>query len=371
MRKLSLIFLILVSCNYVLAQSATRWGMRGDSLREQGKYEQAIESYTQAVSLGFNNPKTISDTYNKRARCYRNLKKYKQAINDDSYAIQVNPQNADAFWSRAISYMINHDFQLAINDYTAAMLLLNNNKEIMSGLFMARGYNETKIRQYKKAIEDCDSSILLNPQSKYRGGIYRQRGSANEESGQFKLAIEDYIKSMTFYLNDKKALAALYNNCGVNYYFLTDYEQVINNCTTAISLDSSYYPSYFNRGKGLLKKGDKILANEDFKKVLVLDTSKNSVSYIFSLYFSGKVEEAYKTMYSQILNTTSNNELATSYYNMACLLSLMNKPTESLVYLKKAVEGGYSKKFAKYDGDFDNIKNIKEFKDILTEGIIK
>jgi tetratricopeptide (TPR) repeat protein len=106
---------------------------------------------------------------------------------------------------------------------------------------------------------------------------------------------------------------------------------------------------------------------KDFNKVLLLDTSKNTVNYIFSLFYIGRGDEAVSILQGNILKTNNDAELLSDYYNMACLYSLMNKPDEANIYLKKAIDNGYAKKYAVADEDLDNIRNTDDYKAIMTD----
>ena len=87
---LFLLILTLISYDYTLAQSATKLSMQADSLWNLGKNEQAIEYYTKAINLGFNNPKELSMHYDMRARCYRNLDRWDEKLINDSCYINTS-----------------------------------------------------------------------------------------------------------------------------------------------------------------------------------------------------------------------------------------------------------------------------------------
>jgi tetratricopeptide (TPR) repeat protein len=108
------------------------------------------------------------------------------------------------------------------------------------------------------------------------------------------------------------------------------------------------------------------LATDDFNKVLSLDTTKQSYAYAFALFYIGKTDKAIQVMQNNIVGTTNPALLTSNYYNLACLYALMNKPDEANAYLKKCMDGGYSKKFAGIDPDLENIRNTLEFKDMVS-----
>jgi hypothetical protein len=101
------------------------------------------------------------------------------------------------------------------------------------------------------------------------------------------------------------------------------------------------------------------------QSILARDTSKQSADYAFSLFYTGNPDKAVEVMQSSFLKTNDSFVLMGDYYNIACLYSLMNKPDEANNFLKKCIDGGYNKKYALTDGDFDNIRSTAEFKSTM------
>jgi hypothetical protein len=83
---------------------------------------------------------------------------------------------------------------------------------------------------------------------------------------------------------------------------------------------------------------------------------------VFSLFYTGKGDEAAAILQNDLLSTNDSPQLLADYYNLACLYSLMNKPDEANIYLKKAFDNGYAKKYAIADEDLDNIRNTDDYK---------
>ena len=102
--------------------------------------------------------------------------------------------------------------------------------------------------------------------------------------------------------------------------------------------------------------------------MIQLDTTKKTIDYIFSLFYVGRGDEAAAILQNDVLNTTDNAIVLGDYYNLACLYSLMNKPDEANIYLKKAIDGGYAKKYAIADEDLDNIRNTDDYKSTIGNG---
>jgi len=56
------------------------------------------------------------------------------------------------------------------------------------------------------------------------------------------------------------------------------------------------------------------------------------------------------------------------YYNVACIYAIQNKPEESVEWLKKAVEKGFSDwKHIKTDSDLDNIRGSIYYKEFVKD----
>ena len=71
-------------------------------------------------------------------------------------------------------------------------------------------------------------------------------------------------------------------------------------------------------------------------------------------------------MYNKQLSLNLNN--SDVYYNLACLYSLYNKKDEAFANLRLAIENGFSdKKWIQSDFDLDNIRNTKEFDNLLNQ----
>jgi len=85
---------------------------------------------------------------------------YKKAIEYFSKAIEKNPKDAEAYYSRAYSQQtIGGNEQQVIEDYTNSLLYHPNDNEA----YMNRGVAKMAIGKTVEAIEDYKKSIELNP----------------------------------------------------------------------------------------------------------------------------------------------------------------------------------------------------------------
>lgn len=133
--------------------------------------------------------------------------------------------------------------------------------------------------------------------------------------------------------------------------------------TLALKPDNSY--ARIQRGKLLQKQGLAGKATTDFKKVLRTDSMPNAESYAHYAYYYLKEYKKAKKHMAMILKTDSTDG---TFYDAACLYSLLNDSVVSLKYLKTALEKGYRNfRHIALDSDLDNIRQLDAFKTLMNE----
>ncbi|MCR8557149.1 tetratricopeptide repeat protein [Mucilaginibacter sp. BJC16-A38] len=348
---------IALNPNYAPAYRA-----RADLYGFKGKFQLAINDISVAMYGYQNNPILLSSLLTTRGDLKRDLKQYKEAINDYSLALKLNQNNGHAYWNQAACYNVNGDYQLAFDGYNKAIPFFKNSPSALARLYDDRALMEMGLQKYREAIADDSLAILTD--TSY-AAAYINKGNAHAQNADYKQSNEDFERAILHFRNNKFALVFIYTSIGHNNYFLNEYQNVIDNCSKAIAFNIPNWNSYFERGRAYLKLNNKELAINDFKQVMVVDTSKQSAEYAFALFYTGNPDKAVEVMQNSFLKTTNSFVLLGDYYNMACLFSIMNKPEQAEIYLKKCIDGGYNKKYALTDSDFDNIKNTEEFKNII------
>lgn len=348
-------------------QYARAYNLRGHIYASINKFPEAITYYTRAIdNYKDDDAKMVSYWYTDLADAKNNSQQLKDAINDYSLALKLDPDNGIAYWNRGGAYNRHQDYELAANDYSKAMNYYKDDKENLSKLYLDRASNELAQSQLSAAIKDDSTAIALDPNNR---SAHFDLADAYTQNGDYQKGINEYRSALTFDKNNKKLKASLYFMIATNEYFLKQFDKVIADCSTSISLNPENSSAYFYRGKVYykqLKKTD--LAMQDFNKVIALDTSKKSVDYIFSLFYVGKGDQATDILQKEVVNTTDAAQVLGDYYNLACLYSLMNKPDDANNYLRMAVDRGYAKKYAAADEDLDNIRNTADYKAIIGDG---
>ena len=335
---------------------------RGSAYAELKQYQKAIDDYKTAV-LYVDDKVAVAVLYDNIASNYNSLGQYSAAIVQESTAIAINPEMGEYYWNRGDYYQNNKDYQFSIDDFTKAIPFYKDKPAALSSLYNDKAYSEIWIDHLNEALKDNNLAINLNPKNRF---AYWTRGIVTAKNGDHKQAGSWYLKASALYKDSPKNVAILYNARVAEEYYTKNADTLLAHCNEAISLNPLSYLAYYTRGKVYLKKlNQKSEAVKDFKKVIELDTSKKSISYVFSHYYIGENQFAVDALKNVILSSNSDVDLSTAYYNMACLCALMNN-TDAFTYLQSAISKGYNKNYAATDDDFDSIKNTAEFKRLIS-----
>jgi len=247
--------LALILTAYGCTSEAQKHYNAGVALKDEGRLEEAIVEYDEAIRL---NPKDAKALTN-RGVVYDILGQPERALEDLNEAIRLDPQDALAYHNRGVTYTNLGKHEQAIKDYDEAIRL---NSQYALAIYN-RGNTYASLGQLERAIEDFDEAINLKPEW---AEAYHNRGLTYFRLGKSELAIEDYDEAIR--LNTQYAEA--YYNRGVTYANLGQLERAIEDYDEAIRLNPQYFKVYYNRGYeyACLKQFERAI--EDFNKVIHL-----------------------------------------------------------------------------------------------------
>uniref|UniRef100_A0A8D0ENL7 Mitochondrial import receptor subunit TOM34 n=1 Tax=Strix occidentalis caurina TaxID=311401 RepID=A0A8D0ENL7_STROC len=83
----------------------------GNELVKKGNHKKAVEKYSESLKLN-----QECATYTNRALCYLALKQYKEAVQDCSEALRLDPKNVKALYRRAQALKELKDYKSSITD---------------------------------------------------------------------------------------------------------------------------------------------------------------------------------------------------------------------------------------------------------------
>jgi tetratricopeptide (TPR) repeat protein len=124
--------------------------------------------------LGFG--QTAEDYFNK-AEDYVENEQYQLAIDNLTAALKINPDFALAYYNRGVAYDDLENYTAAIADYTSALKINPDDADA----YYNRGVAYYNLEYYNEAIADYTSAIKIDPDY---AEAYRNRGIAKENAGQ-------------------------------------------------------------------------------------------------------------------------------------------------------------------------------------------
>jgi Tfp pilus assembly protein PilF len=128
--------------------------------------------------------------------------KTEEALAEFGHAIELDPHNAPAFYSRALLYQGEKQQQLAIDDFTAANGLTPQWAEPLLG----RAASYLALAKINEAAADLDEAVQADPQN---AQAWATRGLAYERLGDKTKAAYSYARAISLRPRDDAARSGL------------------------------------------------------------------------------------------------------------------------------------------------------------------
>jgi len=157
----------------------------------KGQIEKAISDLDKAVAREAENLPFCSVLLEMRGIARRRLGDLDKAEADFAHALEIDPENAGAFFERGRLRNMRGDFANAITDFDESIRL----KPEHPILYASRAYANLNLHEYEKAIADCSQAIKIFP---LYAPAYRHRGCARLALGQIDLALDDLNQAVRF-----------------------------------------------------------------------------------------------------------------------------------------------------------------------------
>jgi tetratricopeptide (TPR) repeat protein len=152
------------------------------------------------------------------------------------------------YWKNSDN-LFNHALRLTKNNYIA-----HNNLGLS---LLAEGKNKDAIGHFNKA---------LSLYKEHAAEFYNNRGLAYANLGQYQLSIKDYNEAIRL----KTDLVAAYNNRGLTYIKLGRYQQAVEDYNEVIRLKPDYAYAYYFREIACANLGQHLSTIEDYNKIIRL-----------------------------------------------------------------------------------------------------
>lgn len=248
----------------------------GNRLAYQGRFDDAIKLYGEALEINSNN----AAAYNRRGNIYNLLAMKKalvdknipdaeylrgQAIYDLNKAIQLNANYSEAYDNRGVTYYAAKNYSAAIKDFDRAIQLNQNSAQIY--IHRANCYRQS---DKDKALADFNKAIELAPKN---SNVYLSRGNFYKQTLEdYPRAVEDFTRAIELETRDDM-IALHYSSRGDCYRKLNLYDRAIADYTKFIEMTESTNAknpllswTYRARGECYKALGDNVKAQADLKK---------------------------------------------------------------------------------------------------------
>jgi len=152
------------SIKFTLNTKSIEFYNKGNELNKQNKFEEAVLSYDQALSIS-KDPKY----YYQKGLVLSKLTKNKEAEDALKSAIALNDSFDIGYVALASLQTVNKDYEGAIKSYEKALTVTTNEnlkssiKESISKTYLAAGNNSYKDKKYDQSIEWMMKSIANSP----------------------------------------------------------------------------------------------------------------------------------------------------------------------------------------------------------------
>lgn len=241
------VFTKLIQSNSV---NGDAYYFRGQCFDGIGQQEKAIQDMQLAAMYGPKIQEARQYVESHTAGLLRLLEKCELAIQDDTRALTIKPENGYVYADRAFCYVKLGDLKKAEDDFLAAAKYTGNKDHY---------YNEW-------AQVSIKTGTQLEPDGKnYQ--LFVARVIAYKGNNQYDMAKNDFIKAIEL----EPSSATSYYELGILFSErLKNYEAALINLTKAIERDKGKRNYYFERGQVYYQQNDYVNAKKDFSNVIEL-----------------------------------------------------------------------------------------------------
>lgn len=162
------------------AQKAYEICDKANEYRLQGKYQEALSGYNEALKI-----RKIHHAYYGIGSVYSAQNKHNQAIDEYKRALNINPNFIFAYNNMGISYMAMGRNNEAVSAFKEAIKIYENYGDAHAYL----GETYYNLKQYTEAVKSLEIAVSLNPKHQR---AHTNLGLAYEATGNKEKAIQEY-----------------------------------------------------------------------------------------------------------------------------------------------------------------------------------
>jgi tetratricopeptide (TPR) repeat protein len=324
----------------------------GQALRRQGKFEEATEHFRAALKI----EPDLPEAHNSMGAILEKQGRSEEAIQFYQNALKIRPHYASAHFGLANTLVEKGKVEQGIRHYYLAIQFKPEYAEAhnnLGGVFLNLGQTEKAIKHYIAALQ-TDPNLVE---------AYNNLGIALMQEGKIEAAIQQFQKA----LESRPDFTKAENNLKRALAIQKEIETEISRLKGLLRDNPENFELHFQLGNLYFRKGEQHQAIKQYKRTLQLNRKFVPALNNLALVTAAN-QEYYKalTIFSDVLKYHPND--AETHYNIACMYSRLKQVDKSIKWLKKAIDKGYANwENIKKDGDLDNIRDDKAYKELIKD----
>jgi tetratricopeptide (TPR) repeat protein len=219
-------------------QTAEQWIQQGNTLTNQGAFDQAIAAYRRAIQLDRNN----TDAYIGLGYAFIVQENWGEAITAYRQATRIDPQLADAYYGLGIALGQQGQIEEALTNFNRTVQIQPDYVDAYTWI----GIWEGERKNYDVAIRNLRRAIQLDASSTW---AYASLGDIMLETGRLQEAVTLYRQALSFSNTDgvgSSAHAHTHNSLGLALEQQGNLEAAIAEFQQAVTLDPSFTEAQTN-----------------------------------------------------------------------------------------------------------------------------
>jgi tetratricopeptide (TPR) repeat protein len=324
-----LIFILLTGSISVLAQNPKQYLKVGDEFLENRKFQDAIDQYTKAIDID----PDFDKAYLSRARAYESVNNYAEAVEDYNTLSIFDEGNEEYYYRSARMYLLSKEYEKALGKVNVAL----DKKKVypeaqqlkVTALIELERYNEA-LAIAKEALKYRESEINFFNYGKINElvGLYDEAEDGYEKAIKKNKSFLDAYASLANLQRERnnltEALKTINEALEINHNFAEGYRvrsliyadqlkysEAINDVSTILLMQPENTDMYFQRAKFYQGYAQHMNAITDFSKVISIDP-KNAAAYYnraFSFEQIMRYDDAIKD-YKKLAEVAENDDEA-------------------------------------------------------------
>lgn len=203
--------------------------------------------------------------------------KYQEAAESFLKAIEENEEKAEYYIAYGMACVKNGQNEDAVNAFSKAVqdkdnkIVRENNKQALKG----RGIAYYEEHEYELALADFSAALEISEEEDMNKELLELKAATEKQSGDYEAAQDSYKELVAL---DKKNKSAYLGKADLEM-LMEDYDSAVDDYSQVIKLDEHSFDAYFGMYNALMSKGDESGAMETVSKAASLEIKDTEDKY--------------------------------------------------------------------------------------------